>query len=670
MRIMNMKLVCHHGLLLAGLTFMLSLIFAVGAELRAQTTAPKPGLKPISSIVSAKQTEELNPSLNKPISSPLPAKKPLDGVREEASNIVMAAAIPEDFFIPAIELAPTNKSVFSDKQARFYREIFEFQEAGDFDEADKRIAGLNNSILMGHILAERYLQPLSPNASYADLQKWMDLYADHPQASKIYKLAIARKPKRAVGPLKKPMTYKAIVGNFAAVSKTGARYQTTKKRDSAALVRVNKLTGDIKRHIKQGEPTIAANILSNDFAVQYIDNVEYDRLRALIAAGYLYAGKLNQAEKLAQESFKRSGDAVPLAGWVKGLVNWQRRQYESAAKGFEVAAISKYSSGWMVSASAYWASRAHMRVGNTDKVSQWLNVSASYPRTFYGLIATRALGHDSHFDWSIPDLSRDHIKYIESTKKGARANALIRAGRTDLAEAELRNINPGDSVFKQQALMAYANHYKLSALSLRLGNAYAQPDGSLYDAALYPIISWEPKSGYRIDQALIHAIIRQESRFHATAINPSGATGLMQLMPITANYVSGENIYQDVHGQYLLRNPSVNLDIGQKYIEELLNHKAVGQDLLSMAMAYNAGPGNLSRWKSERAHIQDPLLFIETIPFSETRAFVERVLSNYWIYRMRLNQKTPSLDAVAEGKWARYASQESENSSAEKLASR
>ena len=80
-----------------------------------------------------------------------------------------------------------------------------------------------------------------------------------------------------------------------------------------------------------------------------------------------------------------------------------------------------------------------------------------------------------------------------------------------------------------------------------------------------------------------------------------------------------------------------------------------------MTIAYNAGPGTLSRWKRERKQIKDPLLFIETIPYNETRAFIERVLSNYWIYRMRFNQDTPSLDAVAEGRWARYAAQDRES---------
>jgi len=87
----------------------------------------------------------------------------------------------------------------------------------------------------------------------------------------------------------------------------------------------------------------------------------------------------------------------------------------------------------------------------------------------------------------------------------------------------------------------------------------------------------------------------------------------------------------------------------------LLNNELIGQDLLSLAMAYNAGPGTLSKWKAERSDIEDPLLFIETIPFAETRAFVERVMANHWIYRMRFDQPNDSMIALAEGRWARYA---------------
>jgi soluble lytic murein transglycosylase-like protein len=103
-----------------------------------------------------------------------------------------------------------------------------------------------------------------------------------------------------------------------------------------------------------------------------------------------------------------------------------------------------------------------------------------------------------------------------------------------------------------------------------------------------------------------------------------------------------------------LKEPEMNLEIGQKYVGHLLEQGAVDNELMSLAIAYNAGPGNLRKWKKELGDIDDPLLFIEMIPMAETRNYVERVLANYWIYRMRLGQPMPSLDAVAEGKWAVY----------------
>lgn len=593
---------------------------------------------------------------------PIPTRKP---VAENASVQAIQVAVATNTEISnslknySFKTNPfDSKSAFSDKQARLHREIFNLQRQGKMKEANKRFAGLNTSILMGHILAERYFHP-DYRASYKELKGWLNKYADHPQASKIYKLALNRKNLTGKKDLKKPAIQESIVGNLVAASHRAKNYRNTKSRSNQQENRVQKLVNDIYRHVERREPTLALNILANDYAVQFIDDVEYDRLRAHIASGYLYAGKIENASKLAQSSTKRSGLHVPQAGWVNGLIHWQRGEYNEAARSFELAATSPYSSGWMVSASAYWTSRAHMRAGNEKLVKKWLGLAAIYPRTFYGLIATRALGNDSRFNWSIPSLTREHVRYIEGTKNGLRAAALLKSGQLDLAGAEIRNINPGKSIEKQQALIAYANNYRLPALSMRLANAFSSPSGDLYDAALYPLTDWVPANGYRIDKALIHAIVRQESRFHTTASNPSGATGLMQLMPKTANYVSGKTIYGDAAGRHQLKNPETNLEIGQSYIEELLNHKAVGQDLLSMAIAYNAGPGNLSKWKRERAHIQDPLLFIETIPFNETRAFVERVLSNYWIYRIRMDQETPSLDAVAKGQWARYAPQDS-----------
>ncbi len=639
------------GLLLAGFGLLASPFLVNGVM--AGAFVPKPQEKPV--FTQAGKVSYM---------APLPSRKPPARVKKSISKSQEKGAVlkQENSVLPKLR-SFVSKSVFSDRQARLYREVFNLQKNGDIRGADKKLAGLKNSILMGHVLAERYLHPTAYKASYKELYDWMEKYADHPQASQIYKLALSRKnlvaKKKNKGKIEKPVSYKAISGNLAVVARSGKIYRGQKSRSSQEEKRVRKLSKDIRRHVERKEPTLALNILSNDYAVQFMDDVEYDRLRAQISAGFLYAGKLDHANRLANASLKRSGIYIPQAGWVKGLVHWQKANYKQSAQAFETAATSPYSSGWMISAAAYWASRAHMRAGNVKLVGKWLDLAAIYPRTFYGLIAVRALGHDSEFNWSTPSLTRENIKYIEGTKNGVRAIALIKAGQRNIAELELRNINPGRSIEKQKALLAYADYYQLPSLSMRLANAYTNPKGGLYDSALYPVVGWKPQKGYRVDKALIHAIVRQESRFQVSASNPSGATGLMQLMPATANYVSGHNIYHEPQGRHQLKTPEINLEIGQTYVEELLNHKSVGQDLLSLAIAYNAGPGNLSRWKKERSHMQDPLLFIETIPFNETRAFVERVLSNYWIYRIRMNQKTPSLDAVAKGKWARYAAQDS-----------
>jgi soluble lytic murein transglycosylase-like protein len=146
-----------------------------------------------------------------------------------------------------------------------------------------------------------------------------------------------------------------------------------------------------------------------------------------------------------------------------------------------------------------------------------------------------------------------------------------------------------------------------------------------------------------VDRALVFAIMRQESGFNPNATSQAGAVGLMQLMPDTAKLVSGE-------AKPNLRDPVVSISIGEKYIANLLKTDTVGNNLFMLAAAYNAGPGNLQKWKSASRHEDDdPLLFIETLPSRETRLFIERIMANYWIYQNRLGQATRTLDAVASG---------------------
>ncbi len=198
-------------------------------------------------------------------------------------------------------------------------------------------------------------------------------------------------------------------------------------------------------------------------------------------------------------------------------------------------------------------------------------------------------------------------------------------------------------------MLAFALQKNQTAIALHLARMTKDADGNFYDSALYPVAGWEPKEGFSVDKALVYALIRQESRFNPHAKSGTGATGLMQLLPTTARYM---NKGAEVIG---LTTPETNIAVGQKYVRYLLSDSSVNNDLFKMMVAYNAGPGNLARWKNELKDVDDPLLFIESIPSPETRAFVERVMVNYWIYRIRMGQETPSLDAIADADDREYA---------------
>ncbi len=583
---------------------------------------------------------------------PVPPQKPNFDITAQPFEVAMV--LPTDTpqqITTALSFSKNDK-----KQAALASKIFALQEQDDFVNANIKLRQIKNTQLRGYILADRYLNSDTYVSTPLELSQWLKFYNDYPQARKIYKLAVRKGA--SASSLKKPTKLTPIMGNLATKNYHSKRYQSKKNRNQAQTRQYFDLKHSVKMMVQVGEPTNALNLINDVNSTSLMDDVEYDLMRADIAAGYLYANRLNHAIRLADASLKRSGDKVPQAAWVKGLATWQTKDYKSSYKAFLLAAQSPYSNGWLKSSASYWASRAALRSGNKKQVRKLVEQAAEYPHSFYGVIANYALGEKDPFNWETPVLKSKHLDLIRGTKIGRRALLLIEAGRIDLAQKELIYLNIYKKPYLKDALIALSQEYNLADLSLRLGNAIKPTKHNFYDAALYPEVSWIPQNGYKVDRALINAIIKQESRFQAGAKNPSGATGLMQLMPRTADYILTKTNHTDANAIDKLHHPEINLEFGQTYLHYLLNHKSVGQDLFSMAMAYNAGPGNLSKWKREREHMTDPLLFIETIPFHETRAFVDRVMANYWIYRIRYNQKTPSLHDVAEGRWARYIAQD------------
>ncbi|MEM8834048.1 MAG: hypothetical protein AAGB32_05875, partial [Pseudomonadota bacterium] len=288
------------------------------------------------------------------LDAPIPLKKP-DLHNDEA--IIVAMALPK-------ELDFSNTSRDEKNQIEIAKKIFELQSKEQISEANKLLHRLNDEDLRGHVLAQRYLESTSYISTAEELKKWLKTYADYPQANDVYKLA---NRKGAEG-INKPALRRSIAGNVVTQNYRAKTYQTTIQRTKIQTHQYFDLKNSIKNHVQIKEPTKALNLLNQTKYESILDDVEYDRLRAEIAAGYLYANRLKHAQRLADASIKRSGAKAPQAAWILGLVKWQEGQYYAAAKAFEIASNSPYSTGWMVASSSYWASRAYLRAGQKNKI--------------------------------------------------------------------------------------------------------------------------------------------------------------------------------------------------------------------------------------------------------------------------------------------------------------
>ena len=549
----------------------------------------------------------------------------------------------------------------SENDAARYGHIFAFQDIGDLEMANAEIAKLSDNRLMGHVLYQRYLH-LEYKASYEELSSWLRHYADQPGADKIYDMAVKRRPASASLPARPRSSFGTAGRLDLDAGQTVIPYTPSSRKSAAEKARARDIERAVRVDLNRERPSSAVKRLDTAEAKQVFDTAARDALLGEVAASYFYLGKQDKAFETALPALERSGAEAPMAGWIAGLMAWKAGDYTTAAKCFEAVANSKRVSAWMDSAGAFWAARAHLRNNNTKEVSKWLKEAARHPRSFYGLLAIKTLGvHRGFYNWDTPRFSKKYEAALQKVPAGRRALALLEARQYPLAELELSRINAGDNQVLREALVALADARSLPSLAMQIGSAVTDEKGGFYDAVLYPVAPWQPENGFEVDRALVFALIRQESRFDPSVSNGgSGAVGLMQLMPATASHILGvkKDYFSGKQGKAKLTDPVFNIELGQKYLTTLMGLDYIDGNLFKLAAAYNAGPGKLQRWVKQLDYKDDPLMFIESIPVAETRMFVEKVMSNYWIYRMRLDQDTSSLEQVAAGQWPTYHGQD------------
>ncbi|MGV6800297.1 MAG: lytic transglycosylase domain-containing protein [bacterium] len=534
-----------------------------------------------------------------------------------------------------------------------YREIFDIQQSGQWARADQLIDRLDDKILLGHVYHQRYMHPTAYRSSYAELKRWLDLYADHPNADVIYTLAKKRRPAGAAAPKRFQTRRWRVRGNQKQLHPELTEHFTNSPHQSE----LRRIEGKVRWHVEEDEPTQALNYISAPTQRRLMTEAQYDRMRSWIAESYYYNDKLDKAMTIASEVAQRHGDKAPLAYWVAGLISYRRGNITEAASYFSQMAQIPWQEEGLRSGAAYWAARTNLAIGNSQAVFENLQLAAQYPYSFYGQLALGQLGQQSSVSYSAPSLSQEQWQDLAAkSRRLKRAVALVEVGQKILAQEELRWTHGELTDDDDPALIAlsFDLHLYAAQLDMALSSDISPQYLSYLQAALYPVPDYVPNGGFTLDRSVLFGVIRQESKFRTQARSRSGAAGLMQLMPRTAAYISGDRsvMRSARRASDELYEPGFNMQLGQSYISELLT-RYTDNDLMEMAIAYNWGPGNLRRWKQTHS-ISDPLLLIESVPDSQARNFVDHVMTNIWVYRARLDQPAPSRDAVAAGGRAVY----------------
>ncbi|MHC8508933.1 MAG: lytic transglycosylase domain-containing protein [Rhodospirillales bacterium] len=553
--------------------------------------------------------------------------------------------------LAAVHTSAGAPDVLSAADALLYREIFYVQQSGDWAAAELLAADVDDPVLMGHVMAQRFLHPTKYRSKYPELKDWLAVYGDHPDAGQLYKLALKRRPadwKKPVQPVYGVRGAKHARGRGSA----GLPYKAGLSRAERKLAR--QIIHSVNAALNKGMTLRAKSHLNEAAAKRVLSAPQYDKLASRLALAYFFDGHDAWSLNWSENAAKRSGVLVPQAHWTAGLVLWRGGDKVRASDHFAAAAHHQ-KEPWQRSAAAFWAARGYMLTGELDKVSALLETAAAHPRTFYGLLAVHVLGREMPFDWTVPGPEDMDASAASERPAGRRALALLQVGEIRRAEREIMGLlDPDDAAAARSALnLAAVSGMANLAMMLdrRLNGA-----GESLDIAAYPAPRWRPRGGFTVDPALLYALMRQESEFKPNAKSYRGASGLMQLMPATASFIARDRRLRSSRRNTLFI-PETNMDLGQRYIHHLLNEPTIQGDVVRLAAAWNGGPGNLRKWL-RRSENDDPLMLIESIPLRETRIFVERVLANLWIYRHRMGQESPTLAALAAGRAPVYAAQD------------
>ena len=566
--------------------------------------------------------------------------RPLAAAALAASALASAAPVTGqgdsvDYFTRSH--AAALPQLLSADERGYYASLFAAIEARNWDRVEVMLAGRSEGPLHGAALAAYYLHPESPRVELPRIEAWLARYAQLPQAEAMVRLGQTRgleNPPRLPGArdlVRQPGSSKRI------------RPGTINDGTMPASVRAA-----ILEHITNDDPDGARLLLDGvDATLSPQARAEW---RYRVAWSYYIENQDAQAWALADTVRDNgSGPWVAEGDWAAGLAAWRLGDCDKAAEAFQRSAAVSTNPN-LTAAAHYWASRALIRCRFPEKSDEQLRGAARFPETLYGMLAYEQLGRELPETHAQPDLTEADWRRLRDEDAVQQAVMLAEIGRRDEAADDLvwlvRTGDPDD----YPALSRLARALGLTGAQTFM--AYNAPRGEgAHPSLRYPVTFRTPVGGWRVDPALAFAHALQESNFRERVVSPAGAIGLMQIMPITQReYAASINMSSNAD----LKDPAVNLAFGQRTLESLSTAGYTQGRLPKIMAAYNDGPSPVARWESEIRDAGDPLLYMESIPYWETRGYVAVVMRNYWMYLRQADAPAPSRIDLAENDWPQF----------------
>jgi len=545
----------------------------------------------------------------------------------------VSAQPPASTVVPLPQTAPPS----SVRVPRDWRGVFDAIDGGDWAAAQAGIAALPPSVLTPVAKAELYTAKGSPAVDAASLQALIAQAPELPEANQLALMAMKRDP--TAQPMVIPEKPTVVLGSAP------VRYRAKPVQGEPAA---DQLRSALDPLIKADDASGAeALLVSQGPALSAEARAEAGTRVAFI---YYVLGLDMDARRVA-DTWRQGATAEwgAQAAWVSGLASWRLGDWNAASAAFrQVVPLSDQRE--LRAGAYYWTARAEQAAGRPASVEPLLRAAASTeeaPESFYGLLARETLGMSTRLG---ADPFGSYDPSIEQYPNVQRAIELTKIGEPGLAEAMLVHQAKIGSPAEHHALIQLAKRIDLPATQLWLAK-YGQYGARADATDRYPNPRWTPVNGWRVDPALAFGHIVQESSFRRSVVSTAGAVGLMQVLPITAQQMSR---YSGVpYSRATLTDPRYNLEFGQSFIETMRRDSSTAGQLPRVIASYNAGPLPVARWAGINDK-GDPLLWIESVPYWETRYYIPSVMRNMWVYQGLNHEDTPTLQAMAEHKWPAF----------------